>query len=204
LEKRFAADQTGNTWHGTNIVENQNPREMSVKSKRPVSLEGIIARLTRKHAGKWHDKDSVTITSKPVDDDDDDLPQNVVDLNAQWYLLTGDEVGQWICWDFGKFRVSPTHYKTIAPGLQSRVVESLLDGENWTEIDRQTDKHALVDQLWTAFAVSQSATGRFTRRSQTGNGKVWGTNSIFMPWTSSGVSSNGRTKIPNIKSQISY
>jgi hypothetical protein len=48
------------------------------------------------------------------------------------------------------------------------VVESSLDGEAWTEIDRKTDRDDLRFGWETAsFAVSKSAEGRFIRLTQT-------------------------------------
>jgi hypothetical protein len=49
------------------------------------------------------------------------------------------------------------------------VVESSLDGENWTEIDRKTDNTDLAASPYAAsFAIAGSPEGRFIRLTQTG------------------------------------
>jgi hypothetical protein len=48
------------------------------------------------------------------------------------------------------------------------MVESSLDGEAWTEIDRKTDNEAFNPFGTASFAVSNSAECRFIRLTQTG------------------------------------
>jgi hypothetical protein len=48
------------------------------------------------------------------------------------------------------------------------VVESSLDGEAWTEIDRKTDNEDFIGWRTASFAVSKSAECRFVRLTQTG------------------------------------
>jgi hypothetical protein len=49
------------------------------------------------------------------------------------------------------------------------VVESSLDGEAWTEIDRRTDNNDLKRApFWAAYAVSNLTECRFIRLTQTG------------------------------------
>jgi hypothetical protein len=80
-----------------------------------------------------------------------------------------DEPGQWICWDFRELRVRPTHYTIKSFSLTSWVVESSLDGEAWTEIDRKTDNTDFKkDWVAASFAVSDSAECRFIRLTQRG------------------------------------
>jgi hypothetical protein len=60
------------------------------------------------------------------------------------------------------------------------VVESSLDGEAWTEIDRKTDNEDMKG--WRArasFAVSKSAECRFIRLAQTGK-KHFGNDSLVI------------------------
>jgi hypothetical protein len=83
-------------------------------------------------------------------------------------LLSKDEPGQWICWDFGERLILPTHYTIWSGLLNSWVVESSLDGETWTEIDRKTDTRDLEKEPWRAsFPVWKLATCRFIRVTQT-------------------------------------
>jgi hypothetical protein len=68
-------------------------------------------------------------------------------------------------------RVHPTHYtiKSASPALRSWVIESSLDGENWTEIDRKEDDYNLREWPNTAsFAISNSGECCFIRLIQTG------------------------------------
>jgi hypothetical protein len=111
----------------------------------PQSLEGIISYLTKKH-GNVHEKGIVTITHR------------------EWLLNSTDDRHQWVCWDFREMRVRPTHYTIRGLLLKSWVVEGSLDGESWTEIDRQTDNQDFEGYWHTAsFAVSKPAECRFIR-----------------------------------------
>jgi hypothetical protein len=144
-------------------------------------LKGIISYLTRKHGGNIHDKGVVTITSKSVfSDNAEDSVRNVADVPSDSRFESEDEPGQWICWDFHKLRIRPTHYTITGGYLKSWVVESSLDGEAWTEIDRRTDNRDLNDLLRPAsidfkagcrtasFAFANSSECCFIRLTQTG------------------------------------
>jgi hypothetical protein len=83
-----------------------------------------------------------------------------------------NERGNWTCWDFHEMRVRLTHY-TIKNGdpegrLKSWVVESSLEGEAWTEIDRRTNNDDFEAYGAASFAVSNSAESRFIRLAQRG------------------------------------
>jgi uncharacterized coiled-coil protein SlyX len=141
--------------------------EFPLQAAKPV--DGIISYLTRKHGGNVHDKGIVTITSKSVyNDAPNHAPQTVADLTSDWGFASKTEPGQWICWDFGKMRVRPTHYTIRSAWLISWVVESSLDGEAWTEIDRKTDNEDFTHWSAASYAVSKSAECRFIRLTQTG------------------------------------
>jgi hypothetical protein len=66
-------------------------------------------------------------------------------------------------------RVRPTYYTIQAAWLKSWVVESSVDGEAWTEIDRKADNDDFKATAWVtaSFAVSNSAECRFIRLTQT-------------------------------------
>jgi uncharacterized coiled-coil protein SlyX len=137
--------------------------------KEAKSLEGIISYLTRKHGGNVHDKRIVTITSKSVYQDKPGYAaRNVSDLTSGSYFHSKDEPDEWVCWDFHEMRVRPTHYTITSQWLKSWVVESSLDGEAWTEIDRKTDKDGNGLGMTASFAVSKSVECRFVRLTQTG------------------------------------
>jgi hypothetical protein len=139
--------------------------------KEAKSLDGIISYLTRKHGGNVHDKGIITITSKSVYKDKPKYAaRNVADLYSDSYFFSKNEPGQWILWDFREMRVRPTHYTIKSSDLKSWVVESSLDGEAWTEIDRKTDNEDVKSICFTvaSFAVSNPAECRFIRLTQTG------------------------------------
>jgi hypothetical protein len=146
-------------------------KEVEFPLKQAKSVDGIISYLTQKHGGNVHDTGIVTITSKSVYWD---APwcalRNVADLtDTDSAFDSKEEPGQWVCWDFHKMRVRPTNYTIRTDLLKSWVVESSLDGEAWTEIDRKTDNEDFMDGWETAsFAVSNSAECRFIRLTQTG------------------------------------
>jgi hypothetical protein len=106
------------------------------------SVDGIISYLTRKHGGNVHDKGIVTITSKSVYSRKlRQALRNVADLTSDWEFWSKNEPGQWICWDFHEMRVRPTHY-TISTWLSKlSLVESSLDRETWTEMNRKTNNY---------------------------------------------------------------
>jgi hypothetical protein len=137
--------------------------------KKAKSLDGIISYLTRKHGGNVHDKGIVTITSSDMDDRPKYTRKNVADFTSDSEFCSKDEPGQWVCWDFHEMRVRLTHYTITCWKLTSWVVESSLDGEAWTEIDRKTNNEDFRAGLVTvSFAVSNSAECRFIRLTQTG------------------------------------
>jgi uncharacterized coiled-coil protein SlyX len=130
--------------------------------KEAKSFEGIISYLTRKHGGNVHEMGIVTITAKSAEDDS---PRCAVQN-----LVSNYEPGQWVCWDFGKMRVRPTHYTIKSYYLKSWVVESSLNGKTWTTIDRKTDTEDFKTSRWktASFTVSNSAECRFIRLTQAG------------------------------------
>jgi hypothetical protein len=132
------------------------------------SLNGMIRYLTRKHGGNVHDKGIVTITSKSVDQAGSKNFSYLAALTSGNSFISKDEPDQWICWDFHDLRTRPTHYTITSGSLKSWVVESSLDGEAWTEIDRRTDTMDFKVGWEASFAVSNSAECRFIRLTQTG------------------------------------
>jgi hypothetical protein len=76
---------------------------------------------------------------------------------------------QWICWDFHIMHVRLTQYTIKGLRLKSWVIESSLDGETWTEIDRKAHNNDLKSG-WgqVCFPVANSAECRFIRLTQTG------------------------------------
>jgi hypothetical protein len=142
--------------------------EIPLKPDTP--LDGIISHLTRRHGGNVHEKGIVTITSKSIADDPDYSLRNVAELNSDSLFISEDEPGQWVCWDFGKMRVCPTHYTVRGRHFKSWAVEGSVDGENWTEMDRQTDNlYFKINLDWPTawFPVRNSVQCRFIRLTHT-------------------------------------
>jgi hypothetical protein len=92
--------------------------------------------------------------------------QAVVDLtDFSWFCSDGPR--QWVCWDFHEMRLIPTYYTMSSPYTKSWILESSLDGEEWTEIDSRPDLMAPGD--WEAsFPVPKTVECRFIRITQTG------------------------------------
>jgi hypothetical protein len=107
--------------------------------------------------------------------------RNLADLNdGLTYFNSRNEPGQWVCWDFNKMRIVPTHYTVSAFGLKSWVVERSLDGRTWTVIDQKKDNlnfHA--DHAVASFSVSKSTECRFIRLTQTDEDH-WGDNDLHI------------------------
>jgi hypothetical protein len=131
-------------------------------------LDGIISYLTQKHGGNVHAKEIVTITSRSVWNDRPKYrPKLVADLTTREWFRSKDEPNQWICWDFHERRVRLTQYTIKGPNLRSWVLEGSLDGEIWTEIDRQTDYVDFARAPMASFASASVAEFRFIRITQT-------------------------------------
>jgi hypothetical protein len=133
-------------------------------------LDGIIAYLSRKHGGNVHHNGIVEITSKSVNSADPrEAVWNIADLTKDSLFRSADAPKQWIRWNFHNLLVLPTHYTIRSWNLRSWVIESSLDGENWTIIDEQTNNKDLYDNpSIKSFPVSSSTKCHFIRLSQTG------------------------------------
>jgi hypothetical protein len=145
-------------------------------------MNGIIASLTQRCGGNVHDCGCVIVTSStsplrlyP--------PKLAADLPATTFFYSENEPNQWLCYDFQRMRVTPTHYsirsvQTARPGdanLKSWVVEGSADGGEWTQLDRQTKRFALNDAAALAtFPVGHSEQVRFVRLRQTGENHAGG------------------------------
>jgi hypothetical protein len=142
------------------------PVEIPMETGKP--LDGIISYLTTKHGGNVHDMRIVTVTSKSVAQYGTGAPQNVVDLASRSVFESEDHGNsdQWISWDFRNMRVRLTHYtiKTLK-GLRSWSVQGSLDGDRWTEIDRQWDRDEFdcLKRRTVSFAVRKPAEFRLIR-----------------------------------------
>jgi uncharacterized coiled-coil protein SlyX len=155
----------------------KSPKAAEFPLKQGRLLDGIISHLTWKHGGNVHDKGIVRISSMSVWSGAWAV-RNAADLTSGSSFSSRNQPGQWICWDFREMRVRPTHYTIISQFLKSWVVESSLDGEAWTEIDRKTNNEDFTNWRTASFAASNSAECRFIRLAQTG--KNYGGNDYFV------------------------
>jgi hypothetical protein len=103
------------------------------------------------------------------DQPDDFDVRNIVDLTYESEFQSNDEPGQWICWDFQDMLVCATHYAIKTEMLKSWVIETSLDGANWTERDQKTET-----KPYSCIIVSfgESAEFRFVRVTQTGINRI--------------------------------
>jgi hypothetical protein len=125
------------------------------------SLEGIVSYLYAEYG------DVIKITSKS---------EGSLELYPAGYangVSSKDHPGQWVCWDFRKMWIYPTHYTINSYNLRSWILEGSVDGRTWTEIDRQADLTDFKDGTdpEASFAVSNPFGCRFIRLTQTG--KNW-------------------------------
>jgi hypothetical protein len=148
-------------------------------------LEGIIAYLTGKCGGNVHDRGVVNVTvSSLKDGSSTNAARNAVDLESDSFFYSRDQEGQWICYDFGKMRVMPTHYSlksnTHGDGsdwrcLCSWVIEGSADGNTWFELDRKSDNTELhAKSSVGTWQMMTSKLSRFVRLRQTAANKGGG------------------------------
>jgi hypothetical protein len=139
-----------------------------------IGKQGIIEYLTEKAGGNVHAKDVVTVTASssccPL--------KNIVDVRKAGHFGTEDRPDSWICLDFKKLRIIPTHYSITtdhtAPGWQavfltSWVLEVGNDKKHWTEVDRHTNSPSLDGPDRTSvFSIATPKECRFVRLRMTG------------------------------------
>jgi hypothetical protein len=155
-------------------------------------LDGMISYLRTTHGDNCHregiDSSILTIISKSVYDEPWHSLENVADLTSDSDFTSEDAPGQWVCWDCGAMRVYLTGYTISTFFLKSWVLECSVDGENWTEIDRQTDHPSFNDYDWEfdkrrtvtdTFLVSGGADCCFIRLTQT-DGQYLATGCLFL------------------------
>jgi hypothetical protein len=145
-------------------------------------LDGIVSGLSRECDGNVDDLGVVTVTSSaPQSDSESFAARNVADVRADSYFWSAhrekyddipDGPNNWVCYDFGRRRVAPTHYTIrsfayLGPGgphLRAWTVEASADGNCWTEIDRREGNVQLNDFGGTAtFQVSKNGVWRCIR-----------------------------------------
>jgi hypothetical protein len=87
-------------------------------------------------------------------------------------FFSDDRPNACITWDWTTTRIRPTHYTIATAGIRlpkSRVIETSMDGSNWTELDRQTDYESWKENGWVqSFPISNPVECRKIQLTQTG------------------------------------
>jgi hypothetical protein len=149
--------------------------------------DGIIAHLTRECGGNVHDRHVVEVTSgsfeketQGLDDPDWRAAKNATDFETDSYFWSAyrdkkEDIphtrNNWICDDFKKRRIVPTHYTIRTndgdPGkehLKSWLVETSADGKTWREVDHKENNKQLNGAHFTStFPVAGGGECRFIR-----------------------------------------
>jgi hypothetical protein len=140
---------------------------LSLPMKGPKSCDGIIAHLTKEHGGNVDEKGIVSVTAKSLFADPQYSLKAVTNLRSESPVFwSTDAPGQWVCWDFHNLSICPTHYTIRSHLVTSWVIEGSLDGENWTEIDRQRNIEDFKECNTASFAVSHPGKYRLIRLTQ--------------------------------------
>jgi hypothetical protein len=121
-----------------------------------------------------HDKGIVSISSKTFYREHH--ARTLADFHSPTFFCSDDTSNQWICWDFHELRICPTHYVIQSSSspvndvhLKSWIIESSMNGIQWTEIDRRVDNEELNGpDCVKEFAVSESLDCRYIRLTQIG------------------------------------
>jgi hypothetical protein len=107
-----------------------------------------------------------------MNDDPKWTRRNLAELTDRSSFGSQNAPGQWVMWDFGNLRISPTHYSIKSAKnnhLRSWIVESSLDAVSWAKIDRRPNNSDLNGwHVVASFPVSNSGKCRFIRLTQIG------------------------------------
>jgi hypothetical protein len=133
-------------------------------------LNGIIAYLSRRHAGSLHTSAVVTVISSSVCNGDPQCAaEHVLDFDGTESFRSEDSPDQWICWVFHFREVVVREYTIVTSGLQSWLLEGSGDARNWSVIDRRTNWEGFQGGLTpVSFPVADEVRCRYIRLTQTG------------------------------------
>jgi hypothetical protein len=133
---------------------------------------GIIDFLTVKCERNVHEHGIVEITSSGTYGGQ--RPENAADLHTDTTFWSPTKPNQWICYDFKRMVVKPTHY-AIRSGpdgggcLKDWVVEGSMDGKDWIPIDERSNCATLFGPGASGtFTVNPVRKFRRVRLTQTG------------------------------------
>jgi hypothetical protein len=169
LGSRLEAVELGFSLPISSVSASRSLKSVQFPFKDDSLLDGIISYLTRKCGGNVHENDVVTITSSSVyPGEPGDSVSRVADLTSDSFFASNINRNQWVCWDFLEMRVRPTHY-TIRAQLRNWMIETSVDAQAWTGIDRQADNRVLDNVFhMAAFPILIAIEFRYIRIIQTG------------------------------------
>jgi hypothetical protein len=106
--------------------------------------------------------------------------ENVLELGSESAFWSENSMDEWICWDFGDMRITPTHYRITGWGLSSWILLGSLDGEKWQILARETNTKAFdAQRCWwyrgergAIFDVSSPGQLRYIKLTPLGKGQL--------------------------------
>jgi hypothetical protein len=128
-----------------------------------VSVDGILAYLTKKHGGNLHEKGIVTVTGNSIK-----TIQHLTDpLNPSGYVSWTVADG-WFCYDFGDLRIDATRYAVQSccnsMVAQSWTVEVSENGQKWVAVHAVSDTTPLKpSKAIVSYAMARAPRFRFLR-----------------------------------------
>jgi hypothetical protein len=133
--------------------------------------------LSRRYGGSDHDHGIVIVTA--LSQSENDEPKYVADLTADTEFSSGGEPGPWLSYEFRTGTVHLTGYALRSQydagrglcHLKDWVVETSMDGDDWTIVDERRNNDDLNDQnVSRSFEVRVDLRRdcRFVRLRQTG------------------------------------
>jgi hypothetical protein len=138
-------------------------------------LDGIISYLTKKHGGHVLDRGIVSITASSSQNPQSYPLRNLADFENQSMFYTQNLPNSWICYDFVKNHIKPTHYSIRSrrdadcDHLRSWILEGSLDAKTWIELDRQENNTKLNGRGGiSTFVIPRSSEVRLIRLRQVG------------------------------------
>ncbi|OHT08255.1 hypothetical protein TRFO_23261 [Tritrichomonas foetus] len=163
LKDRFSQSTMKAGNKGRNSKNNNNSNENLINSKanisttiapsKPETLTGLLAYIKEQFPDNKISS-IIKVSSSPFNPQNP--PENAIDFAKEdsKYFESNDQEGSWIMLDFGKMRVSVTHYalKTWFWGpnfqhLKSWTLEGSDDGNEWAELDSRDNEDSLNDAL---------------------------------------------------------
>jgi hypothetical protein len=163
----------------TEVGKQFAPSVKDVKGLR--SPDGIVAYPARQCGGNVVDRGVMAVTcSKAGSTDGRYDVKNITDMESDWDFYSAcrpesqdieERRNNWVCSDFKQRRIVLTHsairtqnWGTGSSHLKSWIVETSVDGNNWSPIDSQKDNNDLNGKrAMRAFPVAAAGPCRFIR-----------------------------------------